>query len=74
MLKVRTMSANNVFGMRFFEIVFEDEKGNYVATSDVTLTTLKELNITKSLNGFEKVRTWAESEEGQKFLFESEEN
>lgn len=57
--------------MKWFEIRFKDEEGFWI-DKDVKLSTLKELNVTKALNGFKKVRTWAESEEGQKFLFESE--
>lgn len=67
MLKVDNICANNIFGMRFFELKLVDENG-FVDFINVPLSKLKELNVTKSMNGFKKVRSWAESEEGQKFL------
>ncbi|MED3562380.1 hypothetical protein [Bacillus xiapuensis] len=73
MLKVDNICANNIFGMRFFEIKLVDEQG-YVNFVNVNLSKLKELNVTKSMNGFKKVRTWAESEEGQKFLLSKDDN
>lgn len=67
MLKVDNICANNIFGLKFFEIRLIDERG-YYKSINVYLSTLKELNVTKSMNGFKKVRAWAESEEGQKYL------
>lgn len=67
MLKIDNICANNIFGMKFFELKIVDEQG-YVEFVNVNLSKLKELNVTKSMNGFKKVRSWAESEEGQKFL------
>jgi hypothetical protein len=67
MLEVKNICANNIYGMKFFEIKLVDEQG-FVKFVNVNLSKLKELNVTKSMNGFKKVRTWAESEEGQKFL------
>jgi hypothetical protein len=67
-LEVKNICANNIYGMKFFEIKLVDEQG-FVKFVNVNLSKLKELNVTKSMNGFKKVRTWAESEEGQKFLF-----
>jgi hypothetical protein len=69
---VKNICANNLYGMRFFEIYMVDDQG-YRKSVNVSLSKLKELNVTKSMNGFKKVRSWAESEEGQKFLL-SEEN
>ena len=74
MLKVRTVSANNIFGFRYFEIDFENEHGKYVATRDVPLAKLKRLEVAKTMNAFKKVRTWAESEAGQKELDIKEED
>jgi hypothetical protein len=71
-LKVNNICANNIFGLKFFEIQLVD-KQRFVHRINVYLSTLKELNVTKSLNGFKKVRVWAESEEGQKFLLSSDE-
>jgi hypothetical protein len=68
-LKVNNICANNIFGLKFFEIQLIDKQG-FVHRINVYLSTLKELNVTKSLNGFKKVRAWAESEKGQKFLLE----
>jgi hypothetical protein len=67
MLEVKNICANNLYGMRFFEIYLVDEQG-YRKSTNVNLSKLKELNVTKSMNGFKKVRAWAESEEGQRFL------
>jgi hypothetical protein len=71
MLEVKNICANNLFGMKFFEIYLIDKDG-YRKSINVSLSKLKELNITKAMNGFKKVRTWAESEEGQKFLLSQE--
>jgi hypothetical protein len=71
MLKVHNICANNIWGLKFFEIQLVDKQG-FVHRINVYLSTLKELNVTKSLNGFKKVRAWAESEEGQKFLLSSD--
>lgn len=72
MLKVKNICANNIFGMRFFEIYLVDEQG-FRKSINISLSKLKELNVTKSMNGFKKVRTWAESEEGQSFLLSEDE-
>lgn len=66
-LKVDNIYAHNIFGMRFFEIRLVDKQG-YIKSINVNLSKLKELNVTKSMNGFKKVRSWAESELGQNFL------
>lgn len=71
MLKVSNICAINLYGMKFFEIRLVDEQG-YLKSINVSLSKLKELNVTKSMNGFKKVRTWAESEEGQDYLLSEE--
>lgn len=67
--KVRTVFSNNVFGMKFFEIIFENEKGEFLKDTSISLSRLKELGVAKTMNSTKKVREWAESEEGQAFLF-----
>lgn len=72
MVKVRTVFANNVFGAKFFEIIFENEKGEFRADKSISLTKLKELGVAKTMNSTKKVRDWADSEAGQAFLFGKE--
>lgn len=69
MIKVRTVFANNVFGMKFFEIIFENEKGEFRKDTSISLSRLKELGVAKTMNSTKKVREWADSKEGQAFLF-----
>lgn len=69
MVKVRTVFANNIFGAKFFEIIFENGKGEFYADKSISLTKLKELGVAKTMNSTKKVRDWANSKEGQEFLF-----
>jgi hypothetical protein len=52
-LEVKNICANNIFGMRFFEIKLVDEQG-FVKFVNINLSKLKELNVTKSMNGIQK--------------------
>lgn len=69
MIRVRTVFSNNVFGAKFFEIIFEDIEGHFHADKSISLTKLKELGVAKTMNSTKKVREWADSKEGQAFLF-----
>jgi hypothetical protein len=57
------VASASMYGFKFFEIRLT-KKGRYTGTVNIPLSVLKELNVTKTLNGFKKVRSWLDSPEG----------
>lgn len=65
-LKVKGITSVQ-WGISYFEVRFENAEGEYVGSIDIPLEFLKKMEITKTLNGTKKLRTWLESNEGQQF-------
>lgn len=65
MLRVRSITSIQLYGVRYFEVGFEGENGDFIGSIDIPLYILKRKRVTKTLNGTKKLKHWLESDDGQ---------
>jgi hypothetical protein len=66
-VSAKAVASANMYGFRFFEVRLTDREKSYMGTVNIQLEVLKELNITKSINGFKKVQSWLDTPEGLEY-------
>ncbi|WHY76087.1 hypothetical protein QNH20_18415 [Neobacillus sp. WH10] len=67
-VSAKVIASANVYGYRFFEVRLSDKDDRYQGTVNVHLSKLKELNVTKSINGFKKVQAWLDTPIGLEYV------
>lgn len=70
--KVTVVSTNNYCGLRFWELNCDRKDGNF-NRFNLTVSTMKEKNVAKTLNSTRKVTDWLNSEEGLAWVNERKE-